>query len=63
MYVPMTGGINSTMIFLPRALAFFVEQPDLHHLLAIFNSLLFGKIEVPQNTEHAFVRALYGRVK
>ena len=48
---------------LPRLLATFVEQPDLHHLLAIFHSLLFGKIEVPEHVQHTFVLALYERVK
>jgi hypothetical protein len=54
---------GSRLRLLPRSLAFLVEQPDLHHLLAILHSLLFGKIEVPQNVEHAFVPGLYERVK
>src|SRR4028118_1193894 len=48
-------------MLLPRSLAFFVEWPDLHHLLPIFHSLLFGKIEGPENVEHTPVFALYGR--
>ena len=48
---------------LPRSLGFFGGQTDLHHLLAVFLSLSFGKIEVPENVQHALVLALYERVK
>jgi hypothetical protein len=48
---------------LPRSFGFLGGQPDLHHLLAVFHSLLFGKIEVPENVQHALVRAFYERVK
>ncbi len=48
---------------LPRSLGFFGRQPNLHHLLAVFHSLLFGKIEVPENVQHTFVPALYERVQ
>jgi hypothetical protein len=50
---------GSRLGLLPRSLAFFVALPDLHHLLAIFHSLLFGKIEVPEHVEHTFVPAFY----
>jgi hypothetical protein len=48
---------------LPRSLGFFGRQANLHHLLSVFHSLLFGKIEVPQNVEHTFVPALHERIK
>ena len=54
----LKGIIGLKVRLLPRSLAFLVEQPDLHHLLAIFHSLLFGKIEVPEHVEHTFVPAL-----
>ena len=46
-----------------RSLDFFGGQPNLHHLLAVFLSLLFGKIDVPENVQHTLVLALYKRVE
>ena len=40
---------------LARSLGFLGGQPNFHTLGAVFSSLLFRKIEVPQNVQHSRV--------
>jgi hypothetical protein len=48
---------------LVRSLGFLGGQSNFHTLGAVFSSLLFGKIEVPQNVQHTLVLAHHERVK
>jgi hypothetical protein len=59
----LEGHKRGSIDFLPRSLDLFGVQSNLHYLLTVFYSLMFGKIEVPENVQHTPVLALYERVK